>query len=171
MRNTTSGTLVTLPVLGLTLLGCATNETVRTVQGQSGPVAQEVSDIRQTIEDSGRRLRWDYPLTLRNTSSTAITCETVVRNIITPRGDVSGGMASETLVHRLDVGADWRTVGNSYSHGCSQCDPSSAAEVLRRGVTRILEFAGRDDQGRTVTVTVRIPLNSGVGGAKTDKVN
>jgi hypothetical protein len=167
MRDSTSGPLVALLVLGLALLGCATNDGLRTLQGQSGPVAWEASDIRQTSEDGGRRLRWDYVLTLRNTSSTAIMFEKVVRNIFTPSGNVEGGMSSETLVHRLEGGTEWRIANNSYSHGCPQCDPSSAAEVLRRGVTRVLEFTGRDDQGRSVTVTVRIPLNSGVG-AKTD---
>jgi hypothetical protein len=167
MRDSTSGLLVALLVLGLALLGCATNDGLRTLQGQSGPVAWEASDIRQTSEDSGHRLRWDYVLTLRNTSSTAITFEKVVRNVITPSGDVFGGMASEALTRRLDVGAEWRTVNNSYSHGCPQCDVNRAAEMLRKGITRILEFTGHDDQGQPVTVTVRIPLNSSVG-ARTD---
>jgi hypothetical protein len=39
--------------------------------------------------------------------------------------------------------------------------------MLRKGITRILEFTGHDDQGQPVTVTVRIPLNSSVG-ARTD---
>jgi hypothetical protein len=52
-------------------------------------------------------------------------------------------------------------------HGCPQCDVNRAAEMLRKGITRILEFTGHDDQGQPVTVTVRIPLNSSVG-ARTD---
>ena len=169
IRDTTSGPrrcLFALLTFGLAFLGCATSDGLRSLQGQSGSVAWEVSDIRQTSEEGGSRLRWDYVLTLRNTGSTAITFEQVARNIITP-GESWGGMSSQALVRRLDVGGEWRMTNNSYSHGCPRCDASSAARVLRDGVTRVLEFTGRDDQGRPVTVTVRIPFNSGVG-AKTD---
>ena len=42
------------------------------LQGESGPVAWEVKNLRQTREEGGRQVTWWYDLILRNMGSVAI---------------------------------------------------------------------------------------------------
>jgi hypothetical protein len=48
-------------------------------KGDSGPIAWEVTDIRQSLEEQGNRMRWDHTLALRNTGSTTVTFDQMLR--------------------------------------------------------------------------------------------
>jgi hypothetical protein len=146
------------------LAGCAA-ERVTTQKGESGPIAWEATDIRQTLEEQGNRMRWNYTLVLRNMGSTTITFDQVTLiTTVTGGGDVYGGYSSRAFFRILKPGAEIREANNSYSHGCSQsCDPQSVRQMLRNGVTRTIELRGRDDNGRPVTSILRLRLDSSVG--------
>jgi hypothetical protein len=154
-------------LLVLALGACGAPDAARVLRGESGPVAWEVSDITQTSEEQGLRLRWDYMLTLQNAGPTGLNITKAITGIITP-GESWGGQGEEPFTRRLDAGAELRMLG-TYSHWCRDCNPAYAETVFRQGVTRVLIYEGVDDQQRPVKVTVRIPLHRGVGTSASER--
>lgn len=154
--------------LGLAVTGCAGSQAVGTVRGESGPVAWEVSDIRERSEDQGRLVRWTFTVTLRNTGSTGINLTTVSRDVQAPLSDVWGGQERSAGQRRLDAGSALR-LSEEFAYRCRDCDIGYAASTLGRGITRIVQYEGTDDQGRSLVVTVRIPLHRGAGTASPEQ--
>ena len=151
--------LTVLPLLA----GCAANRAT-TQKGDSGPIAWEVTDIRQSLEEQGNRMRWDYTLVLRNTGSIPITFDQMTLVTMTPGGNVTGGHTTRPYARQLEPGAEMIDPNNSYNHGCIRnCDPQFVHQMLRTGVTRVIELRGRDGTGRPVTSTIRLRLDSTMG--------
>ena len=149
--------------VAMVLPGCAAGQADR-MKGESGPIAWEATDIRQTVEDQGNRMRWNYTLVLRNLGPTAVTFDQVTLIATTPSGNMSGGHSTRPYSRRLEPGAEARELNNSYSHWCApSCDPQSAQQMLRTGVTRIIQLRGTDTTGRRITPTIRLRLNSSIG--------
>jgi hypothetical protein len=71
---------LTIALAATVLVACASPrpqggigpERYDSLQGQSGPVAWEVKNLRQTREEGGRQVTWWYDLILRNMGSAAI---------------------------------------------------------------------------------------------------
>lgn len=109
-------------------------------------------------------MKWDYTLVLKNIGSTPVTFDQMTLITMTPGGNVSGGHTTRPYVRQLEPGAEVRDPNNSYSHGCVQnCDPQWVHQMLRTGVTRVIELRGRDGTGRSVTPIIRLRLDSSVG--------
>lgn len=107
----------------------------RTVRGESGPVAWEVSDIREGSEDQGRLVRWTFTVTLRNTGPTGITLTMVTRDVQAPSSDVWGGQENSAGQRRLDAGSVLR-LSEEFAYRCRDCDIGYAASALGRGSAR-----------------------------------
>jgi hypothetical protein len=149
--------------LHLVLAGCAAGQ-ASVQKGESGPIAWEVTDIRQSLQEQGNRMRWDYTLVLRNISSKAITFDQITLVATAPRGDITGGHTSRPYSRTLDPGVEVRDTNHSYNHGCIRnCDPQIVQEMFRNGVMRVIELRGRDAAGTPVTAIIRIRLDSSVG--------
>jgi hypothetical protein len=159
--------VVGVTLLGVAVAGCATSGTPSTLRGQSGAVTWEVGDVRQTSEDRGRWLRWEYMLTLRNVGSAGITFSKVSVGAI-GSAESWGGQGEQSFKRRLDAGAELH-VADSYSRWCRDCDPGYAEMLFRQGITRILTYEGIDDQGRPLSVTVRIPFHPGMGTTESER--
>jgi hypothetical protein len=151
--------------LHLILAGCASQRVIAQ-KGESGPIAWEVTDIRQSLEEQGNRMRWNYTFVLRNTGSATVNFDQMTV-VSTPlgAGNFSGGHSTQRYVQTLKPGAEIREA-RSFSHGCNQnCDPQWVRQMLRAGVMQSVELRGRDDAGRTVTAVVRFRLDSSVGAS------
>jgi hypothetical protein len=149
--------------MGVLLESCAVGR-ADLRRGEAGPIVWEVTDIRQTVEDRGNRLRWNYTLVLKNIGSTAVTFDQMTLVTMTPSGNVSGGHSTRPFSQRLEPGAEVREVNNSYSHGCVQnCDPGWVQQMLRAGVSRNIQLQGSDASGRPVTPMIHLRLDSSVG--------
>jgi hypothetical protein len=151
--------------LHLLLTGCA-SERVLTQKGESGPIAWEATDIRQSLEEQGNRMKWSYTLVLRNTGQATVSFDQITV-IAAPlgAGNFSGGHQTLAYTRTLRPGAEIREP-RSYSLGCTlSCDPQWVRQMLRGGVTQLIEFSGRDDTGRAVRSTVRVRLDSTVGAS------
>lgn len=150
-------------VLGAMLEGCASGRADLS-RGEAGPIAWEVADVRQTVEERGNRMRWNYTLVLKNTGSTAVTFDQMTLIATIPGGNMSGGHTIRSYNRRLEPGSELREIGNGYSHGCVQsCDPQYVQQMLRSGVTRVIELRGKVDGGQAVTPIIRLRLDSSVG--------
>jgi hypothetical protein len=147
----------------LLLAGCAA-ERASTQRGESGPIAWEVVDVRQSLEEQGNQMRWDYTLVLRNTGPTTITLDQTTVITMIPGGNMFGGHTSRPYSRILRPGGEVCEPNNSYSHRCTQyCDPQKVRQMFRNGVTRVIELRGRDDAGDAVTAILRVRLDSTVG--------
>ena len=51
----------------------------------------------------------------------------------------------------------------TFALNCRDCDSSRAQSVFSRGVVRVLQFEGQDDQGQSVKTTATIHLDSSSG--------
>jgi hypothetical protein len=150
-------------VMHLVLAGCAA-ERAGIQKGDSGPIAWEVIDIRQSLEEQGNRMRWDYTLVLRNIGSTTVTFDQMTLITMVPGGNMSGGHSTRPYVLTLEPGGEVRDANNSYNHGCIRnCDPQYVRQMFRNGVTRVIELRGRDGAGQPVSPVIRLRLDSSMG--------
>jgi hypothetical protein len=142
------------------LAGCAAATSGR----GSDQVAWETTDVRQRLEESGTRMRWDYTLVLRNRGATAITFEQMELGVRAAGSvdDIWGGMETRPFTRTLDPNGEMR-VARSDSWGCPRCGPGDMPRFFADGIVRFITFTGRDAQGQPLKVNVRIPLHSGVG--------
>jgi hypothetical protein len=155
--------LVQALVIAAYLAGCAATNAGRDLRGESGPVAWEVVDVRQSREENAARMRWDYTLVLRNRGASAIAFERVdVGSQAVGTVDVWGGMSSQAFTHRLKPDGEIR-LSRSDTWGCPHCDASHLRHLLRSGFIRFLTFTGRDERGAGVKVSIRVRLDSSVG--------
>ena len=159
------GIVVALLAAGIHLPACAVGGSTRELQGQSGPVSWEIVDIRQGLEDNGRRMSWTFSLVLRNTGTIPIAFEHVElgsRTGGTVDYGISGGMGTEPFAQRLEAGAETR-IRRSHSWGCSDCAPAQLHQFFSDGIIVYYTAIGRDDAGGSVRVPIAIRLNSSVG--------
>jgi hypothetical protein len=109
-------------------------------------------------------MKWDYTLVLRNIGSQTVTFDQMTLITMVPGGNISGGHSSRPYVLTLEPGTEVRDANNSYSHGCvPNCDPQYVHQMLRTGVTRVIELRGQDGAGRPVSPIIRLRLDSSVG--------
>ena len=159
------GIVVALLAAGMHLPACAVGGSTRELRGQSGSVSWEIVDIRQGLEDNGRRMSWTFSLVLRNTGNIPIAFEHMelgTRTGGTRDYGISGGMGTAPFAERLEPGAETRT-RLSHSWGCSECAPAHLHQFFSDGIIVHYTAIGRDDTGGGVRVPIAIPLNSSVG--------
>ncbi len=163
MQATSRSWILFVVALGALLQSCASGRADLS-RGEAGPIVWEIADVRQTVEERGNRMRWNYTLVLKNTGSTAVTFDQMTLITMTPGGNMSGGHTIRSYNRRVEPGSEMRDIGNSYSHGCVQsCDPQYVHQMLRNGVTRVIELRGKADGGPVVTPIIRLRLDSSVG--------
>ena len=127
-----AGILLALLAAATQLPACATTGSPGVMQGQSGPVAWEIADMQQVLEENGFRMRWNFTLVFKNVGGVPFDFERVEVNSRAggPSDDTIGGMATVAFVHRLEPGAVLK-VTESETWGCSQCprDPYPASSA------------------------------------------
>jgi hypothetical protein len=69
----------------------------------------------------------------------------------------------QAFVLRLKAGDEERVGLRTFSFHCRDCDPSTVEATFRRGIVRIHDFVGKDEQGRTIHAVLRIRLDSSSG--------
>lgn len=145
------------------LAACTAGSAGRDSRGQSGSVAWEVADVRQSLEQNGARMRWDFWLVLRNTGDTGIRFEQAqIGSRAGGAGDVSGGMGTTSFTARLDAGGELR-IPRSESWTCRDCNPAHLPRFFADGIIVYYTLLGRDDRGNRVRVPVAIRFDSSVG--------
>jgi hypothetical protein len=142
------------------VVGCATTDTTGALQGQAGPLAWEVSQVRQNRQPS--QIARSFTLLLRNSSSLDIGLLGVATSTIAS-GDSWGGQSSHSFVRRIKAGDEWRIENQQFTFSCPNCDQSKAETSFRTGVVLVFQFEGVDDQGRSSRAPVRIRLDSSTG--------
>ena len=157
-RQALAATIRVVIALALALTGCAATGSL---SGGSGSLSWEVLEAKQTWEEQGTRLRWDYVLALRNTGSLGIYLDRV--EVGSQGHEIHGGsMGSERLGSRLEPQETLRwTLSDSF--GCTQCDASQVATMMSEGFTKVYIFHGLEDGGRTVRLDVRLRMDSSLG--------
>jgi hypothetical protein len=154
--------LWSLAVSGL-LAGCAAVTAGREPRGESGSIAWEIVDVRQSLEENGARMRWDYTVVLRNRGSTFVAFEWMaLASRARGNADTWGGMGGQAFYRKLEPEQEIR-VSRTDTWGCPRCGPNELGNFFASGIIRDITFTGRDAQGDAVKVLVRIPLNSSVG--------
>jgi hypothetical protein len=133
------------------------------MKGQSGPVAWEIVDIRQRLEDNGFQMRWDYNLVLKNVSDLAVEFErTETSSRKGGSGDMTGGIDTTPFTRRLAPRGELR-VNRYWTFSCSRCAPGHLPRLFSDGVIVYHTFFGRDGAGSVLRVPIAIRLNSSVG--------
>jgi hypothetical protein len=61
-----AGMIFALLAAGTQLTACATAGSPGALQGQAGVVAWEIVDTKQTLEENGFRMRWDFTLVFKD---------------------------------------------------------------------------------------------------------
>jgi hypothetical protein len=110
-------------------------------------VAWEILDMRQTLEEGGSRMRWDF----KNTSEIAIDFERV------EMGSRAGGSLTPSRVVWTRY-ATRTTPSRAPSSGYARAAPGAASSVLT--------LLGHDAAGGGVRVPTALRLNSSVGERK-----
>jgi hypothetical protein len=160
----TSGLVLALltPVIELTT-ACAMTGSPWTMQGQSGPIAWEIADPRQALEENGTRMRWNFTFVLKNTGVDPFDFERVeVGSRAGGPADIMGGMATEPFARHLEPGGELRVTENE-TWGCPQCPPGRLARVFSDGVIVYYTWFGHDGAGRNVRVPIAVHFNSSFG--------
>lgn len=155
-----------LILVAAALAACATTEPTTepdgALQGQAGPLAWAVSQVRQTRQEGGLEITWWYTLVLRNTGTSAIRLQRIVKDVIV-RGKSVGGQGTEPFVVRVKPGDDIRLDTQKFTFDCRDCDRGYAESIFHEGVVDVRQFEGADEQGRAVRATIRIRFDSGIG--------
>src|SRR5262245_13030286 len=152
-------------LFGVVVAGCADTEFGGGLRGESGPVAWEVTDLRQTrSNDTGHdpTITWWFTLVLHNTSASAITFRQLTSGMVTPGGESFGGQGTQPYRRTLKAGDEMR-LEQTFAFNCRDCDAGRAQSVFSQGVVRVLQLEGQDDQGRSVKTTANIRLDSSSG--------
>jgi len=159
----------TVLVLGLLavmtqLAACATSGVPGVMKGESGPVAWQIEDLRQTLDESGTVMRWNFMFVFKNTGSAPFNFESVEVGSRAggPSDDVTGGMATVPFAHRLEPGGELH-LNQSESWGCRQCAPAHLPRLFSEGVIIYYTFLGHDATGSAVRVPIAMRLDSSVG--------
>ncbi len=138
---------VTLALLACLVSACAAGDTGR-LQGESGPVTWEVTNLRYRVSAAGDEVRWYYTLVLKETAGRTIQFEKAERGSY---GLNLSSIPSEVAFQRkLSPLSELRL---NYRDGLLDPRRLSTMTVFRR-------FRGKDDTGRSITVDVRIPLST-----------
>ena len=152
-------------LFGVSVVGCAATEFGGSLRGESGPVAWEVTNLRQTrSNDTGHAptITWWFTLVLHNKSSSAITFRELTSGMVVPGGDSFGGQGTQPYRRMLKAGDEMR-LEQTFAFNCRDCDAGRAQSVFSKGVVRVLQFEGQDDQGRSVKATANIHLDGSTG--------
>ena len=155
--------LLLLAVAAL-LAGCAAVTSERELRGGSGQVAWEVIDVRQRMEESGTRMRWEYTILLRNHGKSAVIFERMDLALQSAEAasNVWGGIDSRSFTRHIDPNGELR-VPRSDSWACPRCGASELPRFFAAGIIRWITFTGQDMQSMPIKVEVRIRLNGSVG--------
>ena len=161
-----AGLVLALLTAATHLPACAVGGSTRALRGQSGPVAWEIVDIQQELEEHGSRMRWTFSIVLKNTGDSGIAFEQV--EIGSRAGgtvdSISGGMGTEPFAQRLEPGGELR-IARSQSWGCPLCAQAHLDRVFADGVIVYYTLVGRDEAGGGVRVPIAIRLDSERGDA------
>ena len=162
-----AGLLLALLVTATHLPACATTASPGALKGQSGPVAWEILDIQQALEDNGFRMRWDFIIVLKNTGDIAVNFERAEKGSRAGGSvdSISGGMATVAYVHRLEPAGELR-IRQSEAWGCSPCAPGHQHRLFSDGIIVYYTLFGHDSAGGGVRVPIALRLNSSVGERK-----
>jgi hypothetical protein len=162
-----AGLLLALLAAATLLPACATTGSPGDTKGQSGPVAWEIVDVGQSLEDNGFRMRWNFTLVFKNTSDIAVDFERVEHGSRAggPVDDIVGGMATAPFAHRLVPGQELR-ISQNESWGCSPCAPGRLPRFFSDGIIVYYTLFGHDAAGGSVRVPIALRLNSSVGERK-----
>jgi hypothetical protein len=132
-------------------------------RGEADSIAWEVINARQSTEEHGSRMRWNFTILLRNHGASVITFEQLdVGTRAMYSGNIRGGIQSQPYSRRLEPNQEVR-LSRSESWTCDRCAPEEANRFFRQGFVQTITFTGRDAQGATVKVPVQVPLNSSFG--------
>jgi predicted small secreted protein len=159
-----AGLLLALLATATQLPACVTTAgSPGDMKGQSGPVTWEIVDIRQSLEDNGSKMRWDYNLVFKNVSDMAVEFERMETNSRAGGSvDMFGGIDTTPFARQLAPRGELR-VNRSWTFSCSRCAPGHMPRFFGDGVIVYHTFFGHDGAGRDVRVPIAIRLNSSVG--------
>jgi hypothetical protein len=152
-------------LFGVVGAGCAGTEFGGGLQGESGPVAWEVTNLPQTrSNDTGHdpRITWWFTLVLHNTSGSAIIFRQLTSGMVTPGGESFDGQGTQPYRTTFKAGDEMR-LDQTFAFDCRDRDSGRAQSVFSQGVVWVLQFEGQDDQGRSVKTTAKIRLDSSSG--------
>jgi hypothetical protein len=164
-----AGLILALLAITTQLPACAAGGTgsLGVSRGQSGPVAWEIIDMKQTLEDNGFRMRWNFTIVFKNTASVPFDFERVETGSRAggPADDIIGGIATVPFAQHLEPDGEMRLT-QSESWGCPQCPPGHLSRVFSDGVIVYYAFLGHDGAGGSVRVPIAIRFDSSVGERK-----
>jgi len=143
-----AGMIFALLAAGTQLTACATAGSPGALQGQAGVVAWEIVDTKQTLEENGFRMRWDFTLVFKNTGEIAIDFERVEHGSRAggPVDGIVGGLATAPFAHRLEPGGEFR-ISQNESWGCPQCGPGRLPRIFSDGIIVYYTLLGHDAGG------------------------
>ena len=151
----------------LVAVGCASVDPggLGQLQGSSGPITWEVSDIGRVVSADNQRIRWSYLITLRNTSDRVIQLERVTRALTSDYADTVGGAPAPTPFRRtLGARSELRVPATeNWGWLSTRSTPQFGGAQTLRGITSLRDFSGADDRGTPVQVRVRVRLDRSTG--------
>lgn len=134
----------------------------RRLTGTAGPVEWEVTDVGRVDRPDGIRSRWSFTIVLRETAGTAIQFERIERGAYGLRLE-SGGFSHVAFTRRLDARSELRySTGETWGWAASAGSQFGGTANLG-SVTIETRFIGKDSQGRSVVVPIRVALHPGFG--------
>lgn len=153
--------LLSVPFL---MWACASspNETTRLPTGTSGPVEWEVTDVGRIARPDGMRLCWSYTIVLREKAGAAVQFEAIERGIL-QFNVATGGFARTAFTRRLDARSELRYSAVDTWGWSSSGGPQFGSTAALGSVLIERRFIGKDANGQTVVMPVRVELHAGTG--------
>jgi hypothetical protein len=154
-----------LVALLVALVGCAAVEPASParLQGVSGPVTWEVSDMGRVVSSDNQRIRWSYLVVLRNPSDRVIELYRIERAMTGDAPEMVGGSAVSPFRRTLGARSELRVpVSDSWGWLARSNTMFGGAATLRPMVA-FRSFSGTDDHGTPIQIPVRVRLDPSVG--------
>jgi len=153
-------------VLALLLVasGCATSPDggSRPLTGSAGPVEWEVTDVGRIERPDGMQSRWSFTIVLREKAGTAIQFERVELGALGPYVE-TGGISRTAFNHRLEARSELREGAVDTWGWVSYAGTQFGGSAALGSVTVERRFIGKDANGQTIVVPVRVNLHRGFG--------
>jgi hypothetical protein len=151
--------------VSLFLAACATSPdgAAPRFAGKAGSVEWEVVDIGRITRPDGMRLRWSYTIVLREKAGSAVQFEALEFGIHT-HTVATGGFRRSEFSRRLEAGSELR-LSTVDGWGWASESPGRQFGSTAELGTMIVErrYIGKNAQGQTVAVPVRLELHRGSG--------
>jgi hypothetical protein len=148
-----------LVVLGMLASGCATT---RHPGGAAGPIEWEIIDVGRIDSGNGNRSRWSYTIVLREQAGISVQFERIERGARAYTLE-TGGIGRTDFNRRLEAKGELRYSTTDDWGWVRSLDPQFGGTSRLGALAMERRFVGKDAQGRTVVVPVRVVLDRSFG--------